>query len=204
MATPNLVNGYYVHPSAEISESAKIGEGTVIWNQVQVREGATIGKNCTIGKDVYIDLNVIVGNNVKIQNGVSIYYGVIIEDDVFLGPHMTFTNDKFPRAFNSDWKICPIRVKKGASIGAHATVLPGLTIGEYAMIGAGGVITKDVPSHALLTGTPARIIGFVCNCGQRLKKTQEMDNHVKMICTECCEEYEIALATYNKIIKRKK
>jgi len=204
MAKLNLVNGYYVHPSAEISESAKIGEGTRIWNQVQVREEATIGKNCSLGKDAYIDLNVKIGNNVKIQNGVSVYYGVIIEDDVFLGPHMTFTNDKFPRAFNSDWQICPTRVKKGASVGANATVLAGVTIGDYAMIGAGAVITKDVPSHALAAGIPARIIGFVCNCGQRLKKTQEKDNHVKMICTECSEEYEIAIATYDKKLRRKK
>lgn len=204
MAKLNLVNGYYVHPTAEISETAQIGEGTRVWNQVQVREGATIGKNCSLGKDTYIDLKVEIGNNVKIQNGVSVYYGVIIEDDVFLGPHMTFTNDKFPRAFNSDWKICPTRVKKGASVGANATVLAGVTIGNYAMIGAGAVITKDVPPHALLAGSPARIIGFVCNCGQRLKKTQEMDNHVNMVCTGCSKEHEIAIETYKKLLRPQK
>lgn len=204
MAKLNLVNGYYVHPTAEISETAQIGEGTRVWNQVQVREGATIGKNCSLGKDTYIDLKVEIGNNVKIQNGVSVYYGVIIEDDVFLGPHMTFTNDKFPRAFNSDWKICPTRVKKGASVGANATVLAGVTIGNYAMIGAGAVITKDVPPHALLAGSPARIIGFVCNCGQRLKKTQETENQVKMVCIGCSEEHEIAIETYKKLLRPQK
>ncbi|MEM2754497.1 MAG: DapH/DapD/GlmU-related protein, partial [Candidatus Methanomethylicia archaeon] len=120
---------YFIHPTAVIEEDVTIGEGSKIWHFVHVRRGAKIGRNCNIGKDVFIDVDVEIGNNVKIQNGVSIYRGVKIEDDVFLGPHMTFTNDLYPRAYNNNWRIIPTIVKKGASIGANATILCGVTIG---------------------------------------------------------------------------
>ena len=158
----------FIHETAEVSKGAKIGKGTKIWNQAQVREGAVIGERCIISKNVYIDENVHIGSRVKAQNNVNIYHGVTIEDDVFLGPSMTFTNDMFPRAFNADWKVSDTLVKKGASIGANATIRCGITIGEYAMAGAGSVVTKDVPGQALVVGNPARQIGWVCVCGARL------------------------------------
>ena len=173
----------FVHPTAEVSKDAKIGDGTKIWNQAQVREGATIGENCIISKNVYVDEQVHIGNRVKIQNNVNVYHGVTVEDDVFLGPSMTFTNDMFPRAFNSEWKISETRVKKGASIGANATIRCGITIGEYATIGAGSVVTKDVPPYALCVGNPAKQIGWVCKCGFRLREDG--------VCQECGESYEL-------------
>ena len=158
----------FAHTTAEVSPKATIGDNTKIWNLAQVRENAVIGANCILSKNVYVDTNVHIGNNVKIQNNVNVYDGVTVEDDVFLGPSMTFTNDMFPRAFSSDWSITKTLVKKGASIGANATIICGVTIGEYAMIGAGSVVTRDVPPHALVVGNPARQIGNVCKCGVRV------------------------------------
>jgi acetyltransferase-like isoleucine patch superfamily enzyme len=165
-----LEKEYFAHPSAEISPEAVIGKGTKIWNQVQIREKAVIGENCILSKDVYIDFGVRIGNRVKIQNGVSVYHGVTVEDDVFLGPHMVFTNDLYPRSFNQNWELVETLVKKGASIGANATILCGITIGEYAMVGCGAVVIKDVPPFALVVGNPAKIIGGVCYCGYPLRK----------------------------------
>lgn len=168
---------YFKHSTAQVSDLATIGKDTKIWNDSQIREYVKIGGNCNIGKGVYIDINVIVGDNVKIQNNVNVYHGVIIENDVFLGPSMTFTNDLYPRAFNEDWKVESTLVKKGASIGANATIVCGTVIGEYAMIGAGSVVTKDVPPYALVIGNPARLIGYVCRCGNKL------DEHY--FCNQC-------------------
>ena len=162
-------------------KQAKIGDGTKIWNLAQIREDCEIGENCIISKNVYIDTKVVIGNRVKIQNNVNIYHGVIVEDDVFLGPSMTFTNDFYPRAFNSDWKITKTYIKKGASIGANATIVCGNTIGEFAMIGSGSVVTKDVPAYALVAGNPAKQIGWVCQCGHKLD--------VDYICPECGKKY---------------
>jgi acetyltransferase-like isoleucine patch superfamily enzyme len=158
----------YIHHTAEVSETAVIGDNTKIWNLAQVREGARIGSDCVISKNVYIDAEVIIGNRCKIQNNVNVYRGVTVEDDVFLGPSMTFTNDMYPRAASTDWKIVKTTVKRGASVGANATIICGVTIGEYAMVGAGSVVAKDVPRHALVVGNPARVIGYVCRCGRRL------------------------------------
>ena len=158
----------FIHPSAEVSDKAQIGDGTKIWNLAQVREDCVIGENCIISKNVYIDTKVVLGNRVKVQNNVNVYHGVEVEDDVFLGPSMTFTNDFYPRAFNADWEITNTYVKRGASIGANATIVCGNTIGEYAMVGSGSVVTKDVPPHALVVGNPARQIGWVCICGHKL------------------------------------
>jgi UDP-2-acetamido-3-amino-2,3-dideoxy-glucuronate N-acetyltransferase len=165
-----------IHKTAEVSGKAVIGEGTSIWNWVQVRENACIGRNCIISKGVYIDFDVKIGNNVKIQNNVSIYHGVVIEDGVFIGPHVCFTNDKMPRAINpdgtiksaSDWKVSGILIKEGASIGANSTILPGITIGKYALIGSGSVVTKDIPDFAMAYGNPARLVGKVNILGEKI------------------------------------
>ncbi len=170
-----------IHPSADVSEQASIGDGSMIWHNVHIRETAVIGKDCNIGKNVYIDKDVTIGSRVKIQNNVNIYHGVTVEDDVFLGPSMTFTNDMYPRAFSEDWEVSPTLVKKGASIGANCTVLCGIRIGEYALAGAGSTVTKDVLSHALVVGNPARQIGWVCRCGFRLNDSGE--------CTKCGRKY---------------
>ena len=137
---------------------------------VQVRENAKIGSQCVISKDVYIDESVSIGNRCKIQNSVSVYKGVEIDDDVFVGPNACFTNDLIPRAFNQDWKISKTFVGKGASIGANATIICGVTIGSYSMIGAGAVVTKDVPKYSLVVGNPAKVVGMVDKNGNRKSK----------------------------------
>ena len=182
-----------VHPSADVSPGAEIGRGTAIWHQAQVREGASIGANCILAKGVYVDAGVVIGNNVKIQNYVSIYHGVTIEDGVFCGPHCVFTNDKAPRAINrdgslkteSDWAISPTLIRRGAAIGANATIVCGLTIGQWAMIGAGAVVTRDVPDYGLVLGNPARLRGFVCTCGARLEKDRLEEAQVIACCPAC-------------------
>ena len=176
------MNDIFIHETAEVSDNAVIGDGTKIWNQAQVRNNVEIGEGCIISKNVYIDEYVRVGNRVKIQNNVNIYHGVTVEDDVFLGPSMTFTNDLYPRAFSTNWKITETVVRRGASIGANATIRCGVTIGEYATVGSGSVVTKDVESQALVVGNPARQIGWVCICGHKLDTTGK--------CPECGKEYE--------------
>jgi len=164
---------FFKHPTA-IVESEDIGEGTKIWHFVHVREKARIGKNCVIGKSAYIDTEVEIGDNVKIQNFVSVYKGVRIEDEVFIGPSVTFTNDLWPRSLKWDeGKIEDTVVKRGASIGANATVICGVTIGEHAMVGAGSVVTRDIPAHGLVYGNPAKLTGYVCSCGRKLEQLIE-------------------------------
>jgi UDP-2-acetamido-3-amino-2,3-dideoxy-glucuronate N-acetyltransferase len=166
-----------IHSTAEVSEKASIGSGTSIWNQAQVREGARVGPGCVIGKNVYVDFDVVVGARVKIQNNSSLYHGVTVEDGVFIGPHVCFTNDKLPRAVNpdgspkadDDWEVSPILVRSGAALGANSTILPGVTIGRWAMVGSGSVVTRDVEDYELVAGNPARRIGTACPCGQPLR-----------------------------------
>lgn len=159
---------YYAHPTA-IVESQDIGEGTRIWHFVHVREGSRIGGGCNIGKSVYIDTEAEIGDNVKVQNFVSVYKGVKIDDDVFVGPSVTFTNDLYPRAFSWDEEhVISTRICKGASLGANSTIVCGVTVGAYAMIGAGSVVTRDVPPYALVLGNPAELKGWVCQCGRKL------------------------------------
>lgn len=163
---------YFVHESSYIDNGVEIGEGTKIWHFSHVQEGAKIGKNCTIGQNVNIANNVIIGNNVKIQNNVSVYEGVELEDYVFCGPSMVFTNVKNPRCKypqkGSSYYEKTL-VKEGASIGANATIICGHTIGRHAFIAAGAVVTCDVPDYALMAGVPAKRIGWVCECGKRLQ-----------------------------------
>jgi UDP-2-acetamido-3-amino-2,3-dideoxy-glucuronate N-acetyltransferase len=192
--------GVKIHVTADVSNQAKIGAGTAIWHQAQVRGGASVGSNCILGKGVYVDTGVTIGENVKIQNYVSIYHGVVIEDGVFCGPHCVFTNDKAPRAVNpdgslkkdDDWMVSTTLVRQGASIGAGATIVCGVTIGRWAMIGAGAVVTRDVPDYGLVWGNPARLRGFVCRCGGRLKKQQAEDTWVIAHCPDC--DYTVSIA----------
>ena len=166
-----------IHPTAEVSPNAVIGDGSRIWHHAQIRERARIGRNCIIGKGVYIDFDVVVGDNVKIQNGALLYHGVTVEDGVFLGPQACLTNDRFPRAITpdgrlktaDDWTAEPILVRYGASVGAGVIVLPGVVVGRWALVGAGAVVTQSVPNHALVVGVPARMVGYVCRCGRRLE-----------------------------------
>lgn len=177
---------YFVHESSYIDEPCEIGEGTKIWHFSHVMKNSIIGSYCNIGQNVVISPGVIIGNNVKIQNNVSVYTGVICEDDVFLGPSCVFTNVINPRSFiERKDEYRKTIVKKGASIGANATIVCGHDIGRYAFIGAGAVVTKDVPDYALVVGNPARIIGYVCECGNRLEIKEQ-----KYICSFCNKEYE--------------
>ena len=157
-----------IHPSASIDPGAQIGEGSMIWVNVQIREGTKIGKNCILSKDVYIDCNVSIGDECKIQNSVSVYDGVTIESQVFVGPNASFTNDNAPRAFNTDWQITKTLVKHGASLGANCTIICGIVIGEYAMVAAGSVVTKDIPPYTLVAGNPARVVGKIDKNGNRV------------------------------------
>lgn len=162
----------FIHESAHVSDNVAIGSGTKIWINAQIREEVKIGENCIISKDTYIDHAVSIGKNCKIQNSVSIYDGVTIEDDVFIGPNVAFTNDKIPRAFNTEWKITPTVVKKGVSIGSNATIVCGITIHEYAMIAAGSVVTKDVPAYTLVMGNPARAVAKIDRAGNRIENIE--------------------------------
>jgi len=177
------VSEVFIHPTANVSDQAKIGDGTKVWINSQIREEAEIGKNCIISKDTYIDTGVYIGNGVKVQNGVSVFHGVTIEDDVFVGPNAVFTNDYVPRAFNTDWNITSTIIKKGASIGANATIICGNIVGEYAMVGAGSVVNKDVPPYSLVVGNPARVLSHICECGHKLDKN--------FICTSCGKKIAI-------------
>lgn len=163
-----MENKVYIHPSANVSDKALIGEGTKVWINVQIRENARVGAGCILSKDVYVDHAVRIGDRCKIQNSVSIYNGVCIGDDVFVGPNVSFTNDRVPRAFNTDWRITETKVETGASLGANSTIVCGITIGEYAMVAAGSVVTKDVPPYTLVIGNPARPVGKIDKMGNRI------------------------------------
>jgi UDP-2-acetamido-3-amino-2,3-dideoxy-glucuronate N-acetyltransferase len=161
-------NDIYIHSSANVSDKANIGAGTKVWINAQIRENAVIGEGCILSKDVYIDHAVKIGNRCKIQNSVSVYNGVEIGNDVFVGPNACFTNDRVPRAFNAEWKITPTRIENGASIGSNSTIVCGVTIGEYAMVAAGSVVTRDVPPYTLVMGNPARPVGKIDKMGNRV------------------------------------
>ncbi|MCG8352327.1 MAG: N-acetyltransferase [Chloroflexales bacterium] len=170
-----------IHPTAEVSPHAEIGEGTCIWHGAQVRERAHIGRNCVISKNTYIDFEVRIGDNVKIQNNCSLYHGLEIEDGVFVGPHVVCTNDLVPRAINpngtlknaSNWVVGRTRIRYGAAIGAGAVIVTGVTVGRWALVGAGAVVTRDVPDYGLVMGTPARLVGYISAGGQRCTSPAE-------------------------------
>lgn len=171
----------FIHPTADVEAGAVIGDGTKVWHLCHIRRDAHIGGECVIGRGVFVDAGVQIGNRVKIQNYVSVFHGVTIEDGVFVGPHVCFTNDMFPRAVNpdmslkaaDDWVLSETLVKAGAAIGANSTIVCGITIGRWAMIGSGSVVTKDVPDYALVVGNPARIIGYVTATGKRVGTQEE-------------------------------
>lgn len=176
---------FYVHESAYVDEPVSIGKGTKIWHFSHVRSGAQIGENCNIGQNVYIGQDVWIGRNVKIQNNVSVYERVTLEDDVFCGPSMVFTNVINPRShIPRKHEFKPTLVRCGASLGANCTIICGITIGRYAMIGAGSTVTKDVPDYAFIVGAPARRLGWVCACGVRLELKEE-----HAVCQECEATY---------------
>jgi len=176
--------GYFAHQSCCIDDGCEIGEGTKIWHFSHVMSGARIGRGCNIGQNVLVAAQAVVGDNVKVQNNVSIYTGVTLEDDVFCGPSMVFTNVINPRSHvsrRSEYR--PTLVKRGATIGANATILCGHTIGRFAFVGAGAVVTRDVPDHALVFGSPARIAGWVCECGETLTRTSHPPEEIS--CAAC-------------------
>lgn len=181
-----------IHPQADVEEGAEVGPGTRIWHLVHVRSGARVGAECIIGRGVYIDQGAIIGNRVKIQNYVSVYKGVTLEDGVFVGPHAVFTNERRPRSVTpemrlkgaDDWELTSTLVRQGAAIGANAVIVCGVTVGRWAMVGAGSVVVRDVPNHGLVVGNPARLIGYVCRCGARLTPREDAPDGV-MVCATC-------------------
>ncbi|MBC2722679.1 MAG: N-acetyltransferase [Desulfosporosinus sp.] len=156
-----------IHPTAEV-QTKSIGEGTTVWQYCVILQGARIGKDCNINYNVFIENDVIVGDNVTVKSGVQLWDGLRIEDNVFIGPNVTFTNDMFPRSKRYPGEFLKTLIGEGASIGANATIIGGLTIGRYAMIGAGSVLTKNVPDHTLWYGNPAQWKGYVCCCGNKM------------------------------------
>ena len=196
------MSNYFVHSSSYIDEPCEIGEGVKIWHFSHLMSNCKIGNNCNIGQNVVVSSNVVLGKNVKVQNNVSIYEGVYCEDDVFLGPSMVFTNVINPRsAITRKHEFKNTLVKKGASIGANATIVCGVTIGMYAFVGAGTVVTKDVPDFALVVGNPAKQIGWVSEYGNRLN----FDNEGRAFCKETNEVYSLKgnlVAKLNKLTSK--
>lgn len=189
-----------IHASADVHPHAHVGLNCRIWHQAQIRENATLGDNCIIGKNVYIDFDVVIGNNVKIQNNALIYHGVTLDDGVFIGPRACLTNDRTPRAImpdgalktDDDWVVGSIHVHYGASIGAGAIILPDVTIGRFAMIAAGAVVTNNVPDHGLVIGIPARLTGYVCACGHRLQLVAD-----EFTCAVCSSSWNLPPILYS-------
>jgi UDP-2-acetamido-3-amino-2,3-dideoxy-glucuronate N-acetyltransferase len=185
-----MEKNYFVHESSYIDDPCEIGEGTKIWHFSHVMAGSKIGRRCNIGQNVVIAPEVRIGDNVKIQNNVSVYTGVELEDDVFCGPSMVFTNVTNPRSHVSRKdEYRKTLVKRGASIGANATVICGHTVGRYAFIGAGAVVTRDVPDYAIVVGNPGRVIGWMCQCGVKLDLSRDLRKDEHAFCTACGRSY---------------
>jgi len=191
---------YFVHESSYVDEGSVIGEGTKIWHFSHVMSGATIGPNCNIGQNVLISTDVVLGRNVKIQNNVSVYPGVILEDDVFCGPSMVFTNVINPRsAIPRKHEYRETIVRRGATLGANSTIVCGHTIGEHAFVGAGAVVTRDVPAYALVVGNPARIVGWMCECGVKVSASVSLVPDMPIRCDACGLRYEAAESRLMKV-----
>jgi UDP-2-acetamido-3-amino-2,3-dideoxy-glucuronate N-acetyltransferase len=182
------MSNVFVHESAYVDDGAEIGEGTKIWHFSHIMPGARIGRACNIGQNVVISPDVSIGNNVKIQNNVSVYTGVVLEDDVFCGPSMVFTNVINPRSHVSrKHEYQKTVVGRGASLGANCTIVCGHNVGRYAFVGAGAVVTKDIPDYALVVGNPGRVVGWVCQCGVKLASGGVAPAH--MTCADCGASY---------------
>jgi UDP-2-acetamido-3-amino-2,3-dideoxy-glucuronate N-acetyltransferase len=178
--------GIFVHPTATVDDGVVLGDGTKVWHYTHLMPDAVVGHDCVLGQNVFVGRGVRIGNRVKVQNNVSVYEGVELDDDVFCGPSVVFTNVKEPRAtIDRKHEFAATRVLRGASLGANATIVCGTTIGRYAFVGAGAVVTNDVPDHALVLGVPARIAGWVCECGRQV----EFEGDVAR-CRDCRAEYE--------------
>jgi UDP-2-acetamido-3-amino-2,3-dideoxy-glucuronate N-acetyltransferase len=183
---------YFVHESAYVDDGCIIGEGTKIWHFTHVMAGATIGRNCNIGQNVVVSPGVVIGNNVKIQNNVSVYTGVTLEDDVFCGPSMVFTNVTNPRSHVSrKHEYRPTIVGRGATLGANSTIVCGHRVGMYAFVGAGAVLTRDIPDYALVVGNPARLAGWMCECGVKLV-ARPVDDAASVSCAACGLAFTVA------------
>jgi UDP-2-acetamido-3-amino-2,3-dideoxy-glucuronate N-acetyltransferase len=184
-----------IHPTAAVEEGARVGVNSRVWHYAHIRSGAIIGDDCSIGYGVYVDAGAIIGNHVKLQNRVSVYRGVTLEDGVFVGPNATFSNDKYPRAITPSgqplaedgWEAMTTLVRYGASIGAGAVILPGVTIGRWAMVGAQALVTHDVPEHGLVIGSPARLAGYACRCGHPL----DCRGRAEWTCPHCGASYAL-------------
>jgi len=192
------MKGVFVHHTATVEKHANIGKGTKIWHYAHVREFCDIGKNSVLGHCGFVDTWVKIGDNVKMGNKVSVFRGVTIEDDVLVGPHVTFTNDLYPRS-GGEWKIIKTLVRKGASIGANSTIICGVTIGSHAMVGGGSVVTKDIPDHGMVYGNPAKLKGFVCLCGDYLEHVKRGRTAVEMRCHRCRKTFKIGIQDYKKL-----
>jgi acetyltransferase-like isoleucine patch superfamily enzyme len=174
---------FVAHETAVVEDGATIGEGTRIWHHSHIRSGAHIGSDCVLGKNVYVDAGAVIGDRVKVQNNVSVFTGVTLEDEVFVGPSAVFTNDRVPRAQNPEWVVVPTLVRQGASIGANATVVCGHTVGPWAMVAAGAVVTHDVAPQELVAGNPARRLGWVCRCGDVISRSADRPDDMR--CERC-------------------
>jgi acetyltransferase-like isoleucine patch superfamily enzyme len=184
----DVLDAVFIDATAIVEAGAVVGDGTRIWHHSHIRAGAKIGGRCTLGKNVFVDAGVDIGTNVKIQNNVSVYRGVHLADEVFVGPSAVFTNDRFPRASAPGWEVVDTWVRRGASIGANATIVCGVEIGTWATVAAGSVVTRDVAPHELVAGNPARRLGWVCRCGRVLARTD--DRIPATVCTACGQRFE--------------
>lgn len=197
----------YVHPTADVSDKATIGKGTKIWHQAQVREEAVIGKDCILGKGSYVDKAVRIGDFCKLQNGVFVFHGFDLEGGVFLGPGVMLLNDKHPRAINpdgtpksdADWDVSQGLIGYGAAVGGGAVILPGIKVGRMALVGAGAVVTRDVPERGIVAGNPARLRGFACDCGHTLTRQGASHSNATWLCRRDGKSFDIPIDVDSRI-----